>query len=187
MMGLDSALVEEALPTTLARELEEELGLLPEHYQATRWKALEPYLDLEGARNHHALTQYRIVLFTVVLNPEGEFRIVRREAEPGENACLVLHRRPRVRGNTVEGHGAYIDAWKQSFGARFSEDLQDIRDSRIDRLSEKKGKHSTFPRIPMRASESAKTGKERSGTTWTYQHRRGNCCIFSPGTTSAFP
>ena len=161
MMGLSSPLVEEALPKTLARELKEELGLLPEHYQATRWKALEPYLDLEGAGNNHAVTQYRIVLFTLVLNPEGESQIIRRESETGKT-LVWFSIDDLVRGNTVEGHGAYIDAWKQSSNLLFSGDLQDIRDSRIDLLSEKNGQAFDLPANPDEGFRVGKSGKERS-------------------------
>ena len=161
MMGLSSTLVEEALPKTLARELKEELGLLPEHYQATRWKALEPYLDLEGAGNDHAVTQYRIVLFTLVLNPEGESQIIRRESETGKT-LVWFSIDDLVRGNTVEGHGAYIDAWKKSSKLLFSADLQDIRDSRIDLLAGKNGQAFDLPANPDADFRVGTSGKERS-------------------------
>ena len=159
LMGLDSALAEAAFPTTLARELEEELGLLPEHYRASRWKTLEPYKMREGTRNNWALTQYRIVLFTVELKPEGEFRIVRREAEQGEK--LVWFSIDDLdRGKTVEGHGAFIEALTETFGSGFREELGRIPDSRPDRRSREQGEEWELPSKPGEDFRVGKTGKE---------------------------
>ena len=163
MMGLNSQLVDEALPTTLGRELEEELGLLPEHYHATRWKALEPYFKVEGTGNHKALTQYRIVLFTVQLTSLGEFTIVRREAEPEEN--LVWFSIDDLdREKTVEGHGAFIGAMKQSFGSEFRDELQRAPDSRADWLSNQQGEELELPARPGEYFRVGKTGNDKLAT-----------------------
>jgi hypothetical protein len=114
---------------------------------------------VEGARNHQALTQYHIVIFTVKLKPEGEFRIVRREAEPGEK--LVWFSIDDLdRGKTVEGHGAFIDALKESFGSGFREELGRIPESRADRRSLEQGEEWDLPAKPGENFRVGKTGKE---------------------------
>lgn len=71
-----SALAHASLQTTLARELEEELSLLPEHYQALTGRGLSTYEQVEGSGNKHALTQYNIVVFPTRLTEAGELRLL---------------------------------------------------------------------------------------------------------------
>ena len=68
----------QALPHTLSRELNEELGLLSQHYQAELHQTLDSYDKLEGARANHAYTKYQIYCFTVQLNQTGFQQLCRR-------------------------------------------------------------------------------------------------------------
>ena len=160
LMAIDPPLSAVALPKTLERELEEELGLLPEEYASDPWQTLEPFVKVEGARNHQALTRYHIVLFTLRLTQSGELRILRREAEAPDSIAWFSAEELEKRRNG-RGQGAFIDALHASFGAELVERLQQIRDSRVDgwTLSQASGAFD-LPPHPVAPMFVGKTGKE---------------------------
>lgn len=91
LYSLNSALAQASLPTTLGRELEEELRLLPEHYQTLPERSLPAYQQVEGAGNKHALTQYHIVTFPIRLTEAGELQLLETISEsPGDFDWFTL-------------------------------------------------------------------------------------------------
>ncbi|MCE4553800.1 NUDIX domain-containing protein [Roseateles cellulosilyticus] len=108
--GLDGQLLG-ALELTLARELEEEVGLLPEHYAAHRFQVLDSYRQVEGARNSHALTQYFFALYSILLEPGGELALMQTEqAAPEKMAWFTADE--LLNDNRPDGKRAYVNALK---------------------------------------------------------------------------
>lgn len=65
----------EFLDKTLVREIEEELELRQDDYAYTSLVDLDPYVKVEGGKNNHALTEYRIRLYSIQLNQRGLVRL----------------------------------------------------------------------------------------------------------------
>ena len=63
------------LDKTLVREIEEELELHQGDYAYTPLADLAPYVKVEGGKNNHALTEYRMRLYSIQLNQRGLVRL----------------------------------------------------------------------------------------------------------------
>lgn len=63
------------LDKTLVREIEEELELPQCDYVYTPLVDLSPYVKVEGGKNNHALTEYRMRLYSIQLNQRGLVRL----------------------------------------------------------------------------------------------------------------
>lgn len=158
--ALDSPLASQALPATLARELEEELGLQPNEYHAQQWRTFVPYVRVEGARNNHALTRYNIVVSTVSLTREGETRLLERcVREPERLQWFSVDDLARQR--SPAGYGAFIDALLADLGDSFRATMESVPESgtpwRIDNLAQA----FDLPAEPGAPLKLGKTGKER--------------------------
>lgn len=100
-----------ALGQTLARELQEEAGLLPEHYRAQRLQLLDGYQQVEGAHNNHALTQYFFAIYSILLQREGELALMRAEhAVPGKMTWFTTDE--LLNDTRPDGKRAYVNALK---------------------------------------------------------------------------
>ncbi len=100
-----------ALSHTLARELQEEVGLLPEHYRPQRLQLLDGYQQVEGAHNNHALTQYFFAIYAILLQPEGELALMRAEqVAPDKMAWFTADE--LLNDTRPDGKRAYVNALK---------------------------------------------------------------------------
>jgi 8-oxo-dGTP pyrophosphatase MutT (NUDIX family) len=125
----NSTLANESLERTLYRELGEELGLIyGEDYQSETLTQLTPYSKVEGAANNHGFSTFNIKLFSIKLTPEGELKLLSRQANEPDRLVwfnaneLALQRKP-------DGKTAFIDALIANSGQQLKEMLETIPDS----------------------------------------------------------
>ena len=125
-----SALALAALPKTLARELEEELGLTAgTHYTAHNRCTIGPYRKVEGTKNRHAYTEYQLVLHDVCLTSSGEARLLQRcAAEPQRLAWFGVEDIAAPAGRP-DGKQAFIDALREQLGTALPAFLESTPDS----------------------------------------------------------
>jgi 8-oxo-dGTP pyrophosphatase MutT (NUDIX family) len=106
---IDSDVAAGALNRTLVRELEEECGLLVDHYFCGQPISLPHYERVEGAGNQHGMTQYNIAVYPISLTDEGQLQLLCIEADQPEQFEwftldeLLLNQR-------ADGKKAFIDA-----------------------------------------------------------------------------
>ncbi len=114
LQSANSALIKKALPETLKREIEEEVGLVFEqHYCFKPWRSLKPYQEIEGSAPNHALTEYYLDIFQVELKLEG-YLLLQQKIKSDE--CLVLFSIDEVaKGETTDGKIAYLKALFNDF------------------------------------------------------------------------
>lgn len=128
LQSADSEIVKSALPETLKRELREETGLLyGTHYTFAPWRVLRPYRQVQGAAPYHALTEYHLEIFGIVLNLDGYFHLCRRIK--GDERLVWFSIDEMVRGESTDGKVAYIKALFDDYGndrERLREDLANI-------------------------------------------------------------
>ncbi|MYM90479.1 hypothetical protein GTP91_25315 [Rugamonas sp. FT82W] len=109
------------LQRSLHRELREELELSErDHYALGAAIDVAPYRRIEGPRNHHSYTEYRIRLFPLQLNMHGKLALFDR-----------LHRCPELfawftpeeleRENNTAGQQAFVTALVEHFGLGLKE------------------------------------------------------------------
>ena len=129
LFSASSTLANESLERTLYRELGEELGLVyGEDYQSETLTQLTPYSKVEGASNNHGFSTYNIKLFTIKLTPEGELKLLSRQANEPDRLVwfnaneLALQRKP-------DGKTPFIDALIANSGQQLKEMLETIQDS----------------------------------------------------------
>jgi 8-oxo-dGTP pyrophosphatase MutT (NUDIX family) len=109
----------EALPSTLERELFEELGIRSgKHFSATPRQTLAPYRRVEGAGNKHAYTEYVLALYDVSLTAEGETRLLETVAAKDDKLSWFTCEDLANPLGRPDGKMAFIDALQQQFGAR---------------------------------------------------------------------
>ncbi|MDD2758942.1 MAG: NUDIX hydrolase [Methylomonas sp.] len=110
----NSALVLNALPSTLQRELREEAGLrFDEHYQFSLWRRLMPYRQVQGAAPNHALTEYYLDVFRIELTLEGFLYLQQRIAQ--DQRLVWLTPNDIERGASDDGKIPYIKALYDDF------------------------------------------------------------------------
>jgi 8-oxo-dGTP pyrophosphatase MutT (NUDIX family) len=119
----------EALPTTLIREIEEELSLQNGiHYTFEPWRSIKPYCAVEGGGNKHALTRYEITLFFVKLTPLGETCLLTKIFDDPKQ-LLFFTLNELIQGKRPDGTTAFIDALHQDMGGKLTELFGSIPDS----------------------------------------------------------
>jgi len=125
---IDSDLVENARVVTLARELDEELGLQPNDYNSTYLQNLSPYRKVEGSKNNHAYTQYNIAIYSVQLSPESEVKILEKSVlDRIEFKWFTVDELER--GGRADGARAFINAILEDDNFEAKEFLESIPDS----------------------------------------------------------
>jgi 8-oxo-dGTP pyrophosphatase MutT (NUDIX family) len=131
LQSADSGIVKRALPETLKRELREETGLLHGiHYNFAPWRVLRPYRQVQGAAPYHALTEYHLEIFGIVLNLDGYLHLCRRVKDDERLVWFSINE--MVRGESTDGKVAYIKALFDDYAndrERLREDLASIPDS----------------------------------------------------------
>ena len=106
----------EAVITALIRELHEETELQAAiHYSARLLRTIKPYRAVEGAGANHALTEYRIHLFSIDLNRLGMFKLRHRmQTDP---ALVWFSLEEFLSARSRDGKMAYIDALIEDFAS----------------------------------------------------------------------
>jgi 8-oxo-dGTP pyrophosphatase MutT (NUDIX family) len=143
---------------TLLRELEEELGLLPtQHFKPSHWRDIKPWRQIEGARNHHAYTEYLISLFQIELTAPGETQLYDQIAQ---QACAWFTLDEMEKQCLPDGTASYLDALLADFGADFAKIMGGVPESRPDLrlVGETEAIDFPFSTVVLRRG---KTGKER--------------------------
>ncbi|MDO9140578.1 MAG: NUDIX hydrolase, partial [Methylobacter sp.] len=131
LQSANSALMKQSLPDTLKRELHEEAGLIFEqHYQFKPWRSLKPYRQVQGSAPNHALTEYYLDIFQVVLTLEGYLFLQQQTQRDERLVWFALD--DTVKGETADGKIAYIKALFDDFGGdclALTTELQALPDS----------------------------------------------------------
>ena len=126
-----SALIKDALPETLKRELREEAGLLFEtHYTFKPWRSLKPYQQVQGTAPNHAFTEYYLDIFQIELTLEGYLYLL--EKTKGDERLVWFSLDEMAKGETSDGKMAYIKALFDDFDndrAALKTALQQLPDS----------------------------------------------------------
>lgn len=115
LFRIDSDLAKEGRPQTLARELREELSLLPSDYVATHLRTLAPFQKVEGTRNNHVLTQYDIAVYSVKLSKAAELAVLDIQVD-SPNDWLWFSASELFEGKRKDGNSAFIDALAADLG-----------------------------------------------------------------------
>ena len=148
----------QVLHCTLAREFEEELSLRsPEHYTASGWRNVKPWRQIEGARNHHAYTEYLLSLFHIKLTEQGEIALY---AAMAREACAWFSVEELAKQRQPDGATSYLDALLADFGDHFAATLSAIPESHPDSRPAGESDATDFPHavLPLKRG---KTGKEK--------------------------
>jgi 8-oxo-dGTP pyrophosphatase MutT (NUDIX family) len=130
LFEIDSVIAKQASEKTLARELWEELGLAEDEFSATYLRTLTPYRMVEGARNHHAFTQWNIAIFSVELSRVGELKIFDRIITDNIGVWGWFDIVELVRGNTADGLRPFVDALLTDKTIAVPDFLEKVPDSR---------------------------------------------------------
>ncbi len=110
----DSALIKQALPETLKRELREEAGLLFElHYTFKPWRRLKPYRQVQGSAPNHALTEYYLDIFQIELTLDGSLFL--QQKIKMDERLVWLSIAELASGETTDGKIPYIKALYDDF------------------------------------------------------------------------
>lgn len=123
--------VQQALLRTLERELREELGLLPQHYEARHFHSLQkPYQEIEGARANHALTRYDISCFQIRLHASGFKQLCRKIRDSPQSQLLWMTPEEMALGSQADRR-VYVEAWLRDAGSRgnFQKQLERVEES----------------------------------------------------------
>ncbi len=109
-----SALIKDALPETLKRELREEAGLLFDtHYTFKPWRSLKPYQQVQGTAPNHAFTEYYLDIFQIELTLEGYLYLL--EKTKGDERLVWFSLDEMAKGEAADGKMAYIKALFDDF------------------------------------------------------------------------
>lgn len=111
------------LHATLARELREELQLLPNtHYTAEPLQDLKPYCRVSGAGNRHVYTEYRFRLYSIKLTPAGDTRLLEQELA-GALRPTWFSADEIAAPQRANGDSAYVDALHAAWGTELRQQL----------------------------------------------------------------
>lgn len=106
------------LQRSLFRELHEELGLSEQdHYTFGEALDVPPYCRVEGAKNHHAYTEYRIRLFPLRLKTLGLVKLFERLQLYPESFAWFTADELGAECN-LDGQRAFVTALVEHFGPR---------------------------------------------------------------------
>lgn len=113
LFRIDSSLAATSLGHTLARELEEECGLIAGQYMVHSPHILPRFQKVEGVGNQHRLSQYNIFVYPIQLKTDGELQLLQREHEhANQMAWFTLDE--LINDTRSDGKRAFVDALKQA-------------------------------------------------------------------------
>lgn len=161
LFEVDSPLADAHLDATLVRELEEELGLRPgEDYHFQRWQRLPPYRQVAGAGNRHGYSEFGFQLYTIKLTPQGEARLLNREAD--SNALTWFLADELAAPQRADGASAFVDVLHAAWGSDVATQLLCVPDSGASGFA-MAGESNTLdlPASPASGLQIGKPGKER--------------------------
>jgi 8-oxo-dGTP pyrophosphatase MutT (NUDIX family) len=113
LFKIDSKLAGESFHRTLSRELEEECGLQSDQFELGQPVSLPHYQKVEGAGNQHALSQYNILVYPVLLTGDGELCLLDREAQFADQFAWFTTDE-LMRDIRLDGKKAFVDVLKRS-------------------------------------------------------------------------
>ncbi|WP_432744568.1 NUDIX hydrolase [Methylobacter sp. G7] len=114
LQSANSALIKQALPETLKREISEEVGLVFEqHYRFKPWRSLKPYRQVQGSAPNHALTEYYLDIFQIELTLEGYLFLQQQIKHDDRLVWFAID--DVAKGESVDGKIAYIKALVDDF------------------------------------------------------------------------
>ena len=147
------------LEKTLVREILEELGLqYKDHYQFSHWLDLNPWRQLEGARNHLAYSEYLMSLWHLELNNAGESRLLARLASQDH----AWFSKEQIQNQHLpDGSTSFLDALHGQLGSELLNRLQTIPESRPDTRAGSETDFTDFSPFSQSLWR-GKTGKERA-------------------------
>ena len=146
------------LEKTLVREISEELGLqYKDHYQFNHWLNLNPWRQIEGARNHLAYREYLISLWHLELNNAGEVLLLASLASHDHAWFSIEDIQSQ---HLPDGSTSFLDALHGQFGCELLYRLQTIPESRLDAREDSES-HSTDFSPFSQSLWRGKTGKEK--------------------------
>ena len=111
LFRIDSSLAQSSQLKTLSRELWEELKLLADDFSVSHLVNLKPFKKIEGARNHHVLSQWSIALYSVRLTRSGDMKVLSAAAERAED-WFWFSPDDLIRGGRSDGSQAFLDSIK---------------------------------------------------------------------------
>ncbi len=161
LFDVDSPLADAHLDTALKRELDEELGLKHgEDYSFQRWQRLPPYRQVAGAGNRHAYSDYGFQLYTLKLTPQGEVRLLDREAE--STALTWFSADEIAAAQRADGASAYVNVLHVAWKTDFATQLLGVPDSGASGFAMTgESDMLDLPASPVNGLQIGKPGKER--------------------------
>ncbi len=146
------------LDKTLAREIHEELGLHRDDYTFTPLVELEPYAKVEGGKNNHALTEYRMRLYSIKLTQRGLVHLFDEVLSKPESFSWFSEEE-LFAGKNSTGDMAFVDAIAEH--KKRHPDLNLANESFTDSFlrQEKSGAGITIPLTPDQPILEGKNGK----------------------------
>lgn len=146
------------LDKTLAREISEELRLDRDDYTSTPLVELDPYTKVEGSKNNHALTEYRMRLYSIQLTPRGLIHLFDEVLNKPESFSWFSEDE-LFAGKNSAGDLAYVDVIEEH--KKRHPDLNLANESFTDSFlrQEKSGTGITIPLTPDQPILDGKNGK----------------------------
>lgn len=160
LFKFDSPMAAAALHRTLVRELEEECGLQRDQFELGKPVLLPKFQKVEGARNQHALSQYNIAVYPILLTDEGELRLLDRESEyPDQFAWFTVNE--LLQGTRLDGKKAFVDALREIGLAASEAMLEEVPNSGVFTYPHSKDTDALdLPASTIGTFFQGKTGKE---------------------------
>lgn len=84
---------------------------------ANDWRAIQPWRQIEGVRNHHVYTEYLISLFHLDLTPSGEMALY---AAMARQPAAWFTTEELAKQRQLDGTTSFLDAVLADFGSEFS-------------------------------------------------------------------
>lgn len=164
----------EHLQRSLHRELREELELSErDHYVLGPPIDITPYSRIEGARNHHSYTEYRMRLFPLQLNTHGVLKLFERLQRCPE---LFAWFTPDELGKerNARGQRAFVTALVEHFGPDLKELValpQAVKETRLINTPHIGVDIPLLPEQPITSGRSGKPFKEHPARLTEAEHR----------------
>ena len=162
------------LQRSLYRELREELELSErDHYSLGPSIDITPYSRIEGARNHHSYTEYRMRLFPLQLNSHGAIKLFERLHRCPELFAWFTADELGMERNT-RGQRAFVTALVEHFGPELKQLValpQAIAETHLLNTPHVGIDIPLAPEWPVTSGRSGKPSKEHRARLTVAEHR----------------